>query len=103
MTEPPPKISNRRANMIWPVRVSILSLQPWKHVLQFVDLRREGEAVSEIYTAITKGEKLCAEQIKRGATNHYRIELKPSLGQVPIKCEYDRMCFVHGIIITDTW
>jgi hypothetical protein len=175
MTEPPPKISNRRANMVWPVRVSILSLQPWKHVLQFVDVRREGEAVSEIYTAITKGEKLCAEQnlsatetngrtdkngleallpsqqkvtckrsrpivqpivlkraalgpdlngktarglgnpirdlrkqnvailrqarhnawqIKRGATIHYRIELKASLGQVLIKGEYDCMCFV---------
>src|ERR1700675_2213742 len=63
MTEPPPKISNRRANMIWPVRVSIPSLQPWKGVLQFVDVRRESDAVSEIYTAITKGEKLCAEQI----------------------------------------
>jgi hypothetical protein len=62
MTEPPRKISKRRANMIWPVRVSILSLQPWKHVFQFVDVRRESEAVSEIYTAITKGEKLCAEQ-----------------------------------------
>jgi len=49
--------------MIWPVRVRILSLQPWKHILQFVDVRRESDAVSEIYTAITKGEKLCAEQI----------------------------------------
>jgi hypothetical protein len=63
MTKPPPKISKRRANMIWPVRVSILSLQPWKHILQFVDVRRESEAVSEIYTAIAKGEKFCAEQI----------------------------------------
>ena len=49
--------------MIWPVWVGILSLQPWKRVLQFVDVRRESDAVSEIYTAITKGEKLCAEQI----------------------------------------
>jgi hypothetical protein len=63
MTDPPPKIRDRRTNMSWPVRVSILSLQPWKRVLQFVDVRRESDAVSEIYTAITKGEELCAEQI----------------------------------------
>src|ERR1700730_19237480 len=63
MTEPPSKISKRLANMIWPVRVNILSLQPWKHTLQFVDVRRESEAVSEIYTAIAEGEKFCAEQI----------------------------------------
>jgi len=171
--------------MIWPVRVSILSLQPWKHIFQFVDVRRESEAVSQIYTAIAKGEKFCAEQIlsaettemngragknglvallplrqkvtckrtrpivqpvilkraalgphlngkatrglgnlvrdfrmqnvailrlarhntqqiKSGATNYYGIELKPSLGQVLIKCEYDCVCLVHGIIITDT-
>src|SRR6267154_122892 len=68
MTEPPPKISKRRANMIWPVRASILSLQPWKHILQFVDVRRESEAVSQIYTAIAKGEKFCAEQILSAET-----------------------------------
>jgi hypothetical protein len=54
MTQPPPEISKRRANMIWPVRVGTLPLQPWKHVLQFVVVRRESEAVSEIYTAITR-------------------------------------------------
>jgi hypothetical protein len=54
--------------MIWPVRVSILSLQPWKHILQFADLRREREAVSQIYTAIAKGEKFCAEQILSAET-----------------------------------
>src|ERR1700692_577323 len=68
MIEPPPKISKRRANMIWPVRVSILSLQPWKHFLQFVEVRRESEAVSQIYTAIAKGEKFCAEQILSAET-----------------------------------
>jgi hypothetical protein len=54
--------------MIWPVRVSILSLQPWKHILQFVDVRREREAVSQIYTAIAKGEKFCAKQILSAET-----------------------------------
>jgi hypothetical protein len=63
MNEPPPKISKRPADTIWPVRVSILSLQPWKRVLQFVDVRSESDAVSEIYAAITKCETLCAEQI----------------------------------------
>jgi len=68
MTEPPPKISKGRANMIWPVRVSILPLQPWKHILEFIDVRRESEAVSKIYTAIAKGEKFCAEQILSAET-----------------------------------
>lgn len=54
--------------MIWPVRVSILSLQPRKHILQFVDVRRESDAVSQIYTAVAKGEKLCAEQILSAET-----------------------------------
>jgi len=49
--------------MIWPVRVGILSLQPWNHILQFADVRRECEAVSQIYTAIAESEKFCAEQI----------------------------------------
>jgi hypothetical protein len=56
MTEPPPKIRDRRTNMTWPVRVSILLLQPEKQVLQFVDVRCESDAVSEIYAAITKSE-----------------------------------------------
>ncbi len=54
--------------MTWPVRVSILSLQPRQHFLQFVDARRESEAVSQVYTSIAKSEKFCAEQILSAET-----------------------------------
>jgi hypothetical protein len=36
--------------------------------------------------AILRQARHNAQQIKRGATDHYRMELKPSLGQVLIKC-----------------
>lgn len=63
MSEPLIKIRDRRADMSRPVRVGILLLQPGKHFIQLSPGGCESEAVSEIQSAVTKGESLCAEQI----------------------------------------
>jgi hypothetical protein len=63
MTNPFRDVGDGVAHVIRPFWVSVLKLQPGKHILEFIRGGSECDAIIEIDTAITQSKKLGAQQI----------------------------------------
>jgi hypothetical protein len=63
MTNPFRDVGDGVAHVLRPVWVSVLKLQPRKHIVEFIRGGSKGDAIIEIDAAITQSKKLGAQQI----------------------------------------
>ena len=103
MTNPFRDIGDGGAHVRWPVWVSVLKLQPRKHVLEFIRGGSKGDAIIEIDAAITQSKKLGAQKVvsaktakmqSRAVENIFQtFPASPSIDGQPamrVRCSADR-------------